>query len=119
MKDDTTYNQVEKRSLKQNASMHVYFEEVATECNARGVTMRMMTEYTDIEHTPESIKMFWKQIAKIKYGKEKTSQMTSKEIDGVYEEFNKMLAHFDLQVSFPSQTNSDSYLSSLDSVIHS
>lgn len=101
-----------KRTIKQNNSIHKWFEEVARDCQHNGVTQRMLLDVMDIDNTPVSIKMFFQQIAKIKFGKEHTRELTTKEITECYEEFNKALAMRNIHVPFPSYMDSDEYLNS-------
>lgn len=91
-----------KRTDRQNRSIHVYFEEVARELNDRGIDMRVLVKNLQVTHTKDSVKGIWKAIGEAKYGKKSTTQFTSKEIDEVYDEFNRLLSEFDINISFPS-----------------
>lgn len=102
------------RSGQQNKSLHVYCTEVATELNNAGIGMKALIENLQIDHTKESVKTIWRAIAKAKYGKESTTELTSKEIQEVYEEFNRLLAQFGIHLAWPSIESSPNYLQSLE-----
>lgn len=91
-----------KRTNRQNNSIHLYFEEVARELNDRGIDMKVLVKNLQVAHTKDSVKGVWKAIGEAKYGKKSTTQLTSKEIDEVYDEFNRLLSEFDINISFPS-----------------
>lgn len=101
-----------KNTHKQNNSNHLWFSEVSRECNNRGVTQKMFLEVMDIDHTPESVKGFFQQTAKVKFGKEHTRDLTTQELNATYEEFNKTLALFDIHIPYPSVENTEEYLNS-------
>ncbi len=90
------------RSDRQSRAIHVYFEEVARELNDRGIDMRVLVKNLQVAHTKDSVKGIWKAIGEAKYGKKSTTQLTSREIDEVYDEFNRLLSEFDINISFPS-----------------
>lgn len=91
-----------KRTGRQNNSIHLYFEEVARELNNSGIDMRVLVKNLQVSHTKESVKGIWRAIAEAKYGKKSTTELTSKEIDEVFDEFNRLLAEFGIHVPFPS-----------------
>ena len=102
------------RTLQQNKSLHVFCTEVATELNNAGISMQALIENLHIDHTKESVKGIWRAIAKAKYGKESTTELTTREIQDVYEEFNRMLANFGIHLSWPSIESSPNYLMTLE-----
>lgn len=91
-----------KRTAKQNNSIHLWFEEVARELNDRGIDMRVLVKDLQVTHTKESVKGIWKAIGEAKYGKDSTTQLTSKEIDEIYDEMNRLLAMHDIHIPFPN-----------------
>lgn len=97
-------SETKKRTERQNRSIHVYFEEVARELNDRGIDMRVLVKNLQVAHTKDSVKVIWKAIGEAKYGKKSTTQLTSKEIDEVYDEFNKLLSEHDVHIAFPDNT---------------
>lgn len=91
-----------KRTEKQSRSIHLWFEEVARELNDRGIDMRVLVKDLQVTHTKESVKGIWKAIGEAKYGKGSTTQLTSKEIDEIYDEMNRLLSEFDIHIAFPN-----------------
>ncbi len=102
------------RSLQQNKSLHVYCEELAGELNNAGVTMKALIENLQIDHTKESVKAIWRAIAKAKFQKESTTELTTKELQEVYEELNRLVSAFGIHIAWPSQESTPSYLSSFN-----
>lgn len=93
-----------KRTARQNNSIHLFFQEVARELNDRGIDMRVLVKNLQVSHTKDSVKGIWKAIGEAKYGKKSTTELTSKEIDEVYDEFNKLLSEHDVHIAFPDNT---------------
>lgn len=94
----------DKRTLRQNASLHLWFSLVAQELNSAGLNVQQ-TLYGGIEldWTPELVKAVWRQVQKTKLGKESTTELTTKEIDAVYEELNRWLAqNCNIHIPWPS-----------------
>lgn len=94
--------QEKMRTMRQNASLHLWCNEVARELNNAGIDMSVLVKNLQVVHTKESIKAIWKAIANAKYGKTSTTQLTTKELTDVYEEMNKMLSEFGIYLAFPS-----------------
>ena len=97
-------SEIKKRTARQNNSIHKLFEEVASELNDRGIDMRVLVKNLQVAHTKDSVKGIWKAIGEAKYGKKSTTELTSKEIDEVYDEFNKLLSEHDVHITFPNNT---------------
>lgn len=91
-----------KRTDRQSRAMHKYFEEVATELNNAGIDMRILVKNLQVSHTKDSIKGVWKAIAEAKYGKKSTTELTTKEVDEVFDEFNRLLSEHGIHISFPN-----------------
>lgn len=92
-----------KRTIRQNKSIHKWFEEVSRECNDRGIDMKVLVENLRVDTTPESIKDIFREIGRAKYGKHSTADLTTKELMECYEEFNRLLGTHSLHIGFPSQ----------------
>ena len=90
------------RTRRQNDSLHLWCEEVARELNNTGIDMSVLVKNLQVSHTKESVKAIWRAIANAKYGKTSTTQLTSKELNDVCEEMNKMLANVGVHLAFPS-----------------
>lgn len=91
-----------QRTLSQNAAMHVYFAEMSQLLNESGLTPQLFLQDFDIDYTPEMIKNIWRKIGEKKFGKNKTSQFTTAELQQVYEEFNRQVTKHGFVLPFPS-----------------
>lgn len=103
-----------QRTLKQNSSLHKYCTEVATELNNSGVGIDVFFKNVQADHTMESVKFLWQGFAMAKYGKKGTSQLTTSELNAVFEEVNRHLASFGVHIPFPSQEQTTNYLNSYE-----
>jgi len=95
-----------QRTLTQNRALHKYFTLVAQEARNNGVSVKMMLDRmpdADIPLTPQIIKEIWKLFQNNILGKNHTAELTTKEIDEVFEPFSKFLAeNYDIVLPFPS-----------------
>jgi hypothetical protein len=79
---------------------------VAKELNDAGLDLRAVLKPTvEIPWGTESIKTFlWKPVQKLQLGKESTTELTTQEIDKVYETLNRFLGEkHGIHVAFPSE----------------
>lgn len=90
------------RTLRQNRALHKYCTEVATELQNAGVTVSAFIKDIEADFTMETVKMMWRAFAKAKYGKDSTTQLTSKQINEIYDECNRHIAKFGIHIAFPS-----------------
>lgn len=111
MEKDTPNTKI--RSLAQNRALHKWCTECATELSNAGVTVQAFIKDIEADFTMETVKMMWRAFAKAKYGKESTTQLTSKQINEVYDECNRHLAKFEIHLPFPSQEQTEEYIKSL------
>lgn len=94
-----------QRTLRQNASLHKYFELLARELNESGYDMkRTLKPGIDIPWSPDTVKEYlWKPIQNAQLMKESTTELTTKDIDIVYDTLNRHLAEkTGVHVEFPS-----------------
>lgn len=84
---------MEKRTLKQNNSLHLYFTLLADELNSSGQDMRkFLKPEVDIPWSPTTIKEFiWKPIQESMLLKKSTTELTTDEVSKVYEVLNRYL----------------------------
>lgn len=84
---------MDKRTLKQNSSLHLLYKQVSDICMERGIDMRMIVkEEVPIQCTPENIKWLWKMLQEALFGNKSTTELKkSGEIEVVYDNFNKIL----------------------------
>lgn len=103
----------QQRTTLQNRAMHKYCQEVANECLDKGVDVTTVFQNVRVTPRMETIKMYWRGIAKALYGYESTTELTTTQIDKVYEEMHKILsvrAH--INIPFPSSENSPEAMAS-------
>ena len=96
---------MDKRSTRQNRAIHKYFELLADELNSAGWDMkRTLRHDVDIPWNGDTVKQWlWKPIQEAMLGKKSTTQLTTKEIDKVYETLNRHLADkLGVHTPFPS-----------------
>lgn len=94
-----------QRTLRQNNSIHLLFKILADELNENGLTMqKVLKPGVDIYWTPESVKEYlWKPVQEAMLAKKSTTELTTKEIDQVFEVISKHLGEkFGLSLVFPS-----------------
>jgi len=106
-----------KRSLLQNASLHLYFTLLAEELTGAGYNLKETLENIrlDIPVTPISVKEnIFKPVLKAMTGKDSTTQMTTGEITTIWEALNLALGtRMGIHVPFPSQEQTGAYQKSL------
>ena len=95
----------EKRTIKQNSSLHLLMQQTADELNASGKTMmRVLKETAEIEWTDYAVKEYLlRPFIVAMYGKRSTKDLTTKELSRATE---AMLDHVakttGVALSFPS-----------------
>lgn len=96
------------RTLKQNNSIHKYFELLAQALSDSGLDMKKtLKPEAEIPWTGDSVKKFlWVPIQKAQLGTNSTTELSTKDIDKVYETLNRHLGEkFGIFVDFPNQDN--------------
>ena len=83
----------EKRTLPQNNSLHLLFEQLSKECLEKGIEMRdLVKEEVPIEATAENIKWLWKLLQNALFKTKSTTELKKTgQIEIVYDAFNKIL----------------------------
>jgi len=112
MDKDTTSEK--QRTSAQNRALHKWCQECAVELSNAGITVQAFVKDLEADFTMETVKMMWRAFAKAKYGKESTTELTSKQINEVYDECNRHLAKFEIHLPFPSQEETQSYKDSFN-----
>lgn len=100
--DDKVYP---KRTHQQNKALHVLFNLLAETLNDNNLDMRRtLKPEVNIEWSGQSVKEYlWRPIQKAQLGKKSTTELTTIEIDQVFDTINKHLGErFGLHVPFPS-----------------
>lgn len=94
-----------QRTLQQNKALHVLFQLLADELNNNGLDMRKtLKPSVDIPWTGRNVKEFlWRPVQELQLNKKSTTELTTVEIDKVFDTINKHLGEqFGLHVAFPS-----------------
>ncbi len=95
-----------QRSLKQNNSLHLYFQLLADALNDAGLDMKkVLKPGVDISWTMGSVKEYlWRPIQKFLLRKSSTTKLKTDEIDRVYDHLNRHLGEkFGLEnIPFPN-----------------
>lgn len=102
MKIFKTYKQ---RTLTQNAALHVYFELIADALNDAGLDMRkVLKPGIDIPWSSETVKNYiWRPVQQAQLGKISTTELTTVEIDKVFNTINRYLGEkFGVHEPWPS-----------------
>lgn len=92
-----------QRTLKQNSSIHKYFQELSDEANNAGIPQHVIMSKIFVDWSPQAIKSLAQAISDAKYGKLHTSDLTTKELSDVCEELNRIFSEHGVHCSFPSE----------------
>ena len=101
MIQDTT--QQKTRSIAQNRAIHKYCTELADLLNEHGVSKSVFYEDIQADYTMENIKELWRSFAKAKYNKNSTTELSTNEVNKIYEEINRHISQFGIELPFPCQ----------------
>lgn len=96
---------MEKRTDKQNRSLHLLFKLLAEELNQSGLDMRKtLKPGVEIPWSGDSVKEFlWRPIQEAQLNKKSTTELTTKEIDAVFDTITRHIGEkFGIYVPFPS-----------------
>ena len=98
---------MEKRTRQQNKALHKYFALLAEEMNNAGLDMKKVIT-VDVPWTPATVKQWlWKPVQMAQLEKESTTELTTAEVNKVYETINRLMGDkFGLHVPFPSDEES-------------
>lgn len=93
-----------QRTAQQNRALHLYFGMVAETLNDAGLDIRaVLKPNVEIPWSPGTVKEYlWRPIQKILLQKESTKELTTTEIDRVFDVLNAHLAKFGVHEPFPS-----------------
>ena len=102
-----------QRSIKQNKALHVYFQEISEELNARGIDVQTFLKTgISVPFTPELVKeLLWKSVQKIMLQKNRTRDLNMEDdITRIYEVMNRHLSEhpkFKKHIPFPNKKSRD------------
>lgn len=94
-----------KRTNQQNKALHKLYQLLADELNEAGYDMKRTLKHdVEIPWTAGTVKDYlWRPIQKAQLQKASTTELTTKEIDQVFETLNRHLAsRIGIHVAFPS-----------------
>jgi hypothetical protein len=94
-----------QRTIQQNRALHLYFQLLAERLNEAGLDMRVVLKPTvEIPWTKESVKdHLWRPVQEIYLRKDSTTELTTEEINKVYEVLNRFLGEkLGISEPFPS-----------------
>ena len=98
-----------QRSSLQNNSLHLYCTEMAAMLNDSGISVSVVYENIEADHTMENVKQLFRTFAIAKYGKKSTTELTTDEMTKVYEEVNRHYSKFGVHLPWPSQESLINY----------
>lgn len=96
------------RTPRQNSALHTYFGLLAQALSDAGLDMKKTLKAdAEIPWTADTVKEFlWRPVMKAQLGKTSTTELSTKQIDEVYETLNRHLGDkFGVSVLFPSIDN--------------
>ena len=94
-----------QRTIQQNKALHLYFTWMANTLNDAGLDMRKtLKPEIEIPWNGKTVKEYlWRPIQELQLRKTSTTELTSDEIDVVYNTLNRFLGEkLGVQVDFPS-----------------
>lgn len=94
-----------QRTLRQNRALHKLFSLLAEELNSAGFDMRRtLKPGIDIPWNAKTIKEYlWRPIQQAQLDKESTTELTTKDIDDIFDTLNRHLGEkLGVHVTFPS-----------------
>jgi hypothetical protein len=97
--------EVKQRTLHQNRALHKLFGMLAETLNESGNDMRKtLKEGVDIPWNSDTVKEYlWRPIQKAQLQKDSTTELTTKDIDAVFETLNRHLGEkLGIHTPFPS-----------------
>lgn len=102
--DNLTQKEEKQRTSQQNKALHVYFQLVADILNDAGLDMRaVLKPEVEIPWSRNTVKDFlWRPIQEIQLRKKSTTELTTKEIDLIFDTMNRHLAKHGIHQAFPS-----------------
>jgi len=105
MTDQLEPKNYQLRTNQQNKAMHVLFQLLANRLNEAGLDMRKtLKPSVEIPWSSNSVKEYlWRPVMKAQLNKQSTTELTTVEIDEVFETLNRHFGEkFGLHVPFPS-----------------
>ena len=92
------------RTIQQNKAIHSYCAILAEKLNDAGLDMRVVLKpEVDIPWSKQTVKDFlWRGVQQVQVGKKSTTELTTKEVNDIYETLNRHLSEkFGITQDFP------------------
>jgi len=91
------------RTGKQNAALHVFLRLLSQELNAKGYSVQtFFKEGVEVPFSPEVVKEnIWRPIQVAVSGQESSTDLTTTQIQEVYENVNRALSNKGIHIPFP------------------
>lgn len=104
-----------KRSLAQNRSLHLGCTQIADILVENNISLQVAFKNMEVRPTMEVIKGIFRQIANAKFNVTSTAELTTGQIDKVWEDLIKPLSeNTGIYFEFPNEKSSENYLQSLE-----
>ena len=94
-----------QRTSQQNRALHLYFRQLADELNDRGLSVQeTLKPDVSIDWNERLVKeLLFRPVQQALLGKKSTTELTTKEIDEVFDIINRHLGEkFGISIEFPS-----------------
>lgn len=93
-----------QRTITQNRALHLYFKMLAETLNDAGLDMRVVLKpEIEIPWNGETVKEYlWRPVQKMQLKKQSTTELTTQDINTIYETLNRHLAKSWTHIPFPS-----------------
>jgi hypothetical protein len=98
--------ETKQRTTQQNRALHKYFTMLADDLNQAGLDMKKVLKPTvDIPWNADTVKAFlWRPIQEAQLQKESTTELSTREVDVVYNTLNRHLGDkLGIHTPFPSE----------------
>jgi len=93
-----------KRTNSQRKALQVLCDNASSLCNEHGIDLPLLLARYRIQVTPEIIKDIIRETGRVKFNKESTADLTTKELQACFEEFRQNLIDISggmITVEFP------------------
>lgn len=102
MEKTRTTRQNNVRSERTSRALHLMFDQLASELNDRGMYISQVIRF-DAPWDGRRVKeLIWREVQKKMTGKKSTTELTSREIDEIFEVIHKALSEKGIEIVFPS-----------------
>lgn len=90
------------RTTRQNSALHLMFQQLADELNDRGMYISQVIKFDAKWNGARVKELIWRAVQKKITGKQSTTELTTQEIDEIFEVIHRALAEKGVEIQFPS-----------------